>query len=212
VLAAGRADPVGASGDLAALAEDRGQPGIVRATALWLAAQGADAGLAARLAPLLEDADPLVRASAVGVQRAAAPTDRVQRLVGLLGDPVRSVRIEAAKQMVDAPIARMPPAIEESYRRAMTDWQVSLGNRMDFPETHLVLGGVALTTRNLPAAEGAFREVVRLDPQRADAWAMLVRIAAVAQGPEAARAVLAEALAVLPGDAMLRSLEAELAP
>jgi hypothetical protein len=41
---------------------------------------------------------------------------------------------------------------------------------------------------------------------------MLVRIAAVAQGPEAARAVLAEALAVLPGDAMLRSLEADLAP
>jgi cytochrome c-type biogenesis protein CcmH/NrfG len=128
-----------------------------------------------------------------------------------MGDPVRSVRIEAAKQMVDAPIARMPPAIEADFAGAMADWRASLGNRMDFPETHLVLGGVALTMRNLPAAEAAFAEVTRLDPQRADAWAMRVRIAAAAQGPEAARAVLAEALTVLPEDATLRQFESELA-
>lgn len=212
VLARGRADPVAAGGDLAALAEDASQPGIVRATALWLAAQGADPALAERLAPLLRHDDPLVRASAIHVQRAAPPTDRVQRLVSLLGDPVRSVRIEAAKQMVDAPIARMPPAIEADFTGAMSDWQAGLGNRMDFPETHLVLGGVALTMRNLPAAEGAFREVTRLDPQRADAWAVLVRIAAAGRGPEAAREVLAEALAVLPDDVTLRQYEAELAP
>jgi predicted CXXCH cytochrome family protein len=211
VLAAGRGDPIAAGGDLAVLAEDPAQPGIVRATALWLAAQGADAAMADRLAPLLEDADPLVRASAVAVQRAASPQTRVPRLVPLLGDPMLSVRIEAAKQMVDAPIARMPPAIEEDYRRAMADWRASLGNRMDFPETHLVLGGVALTMRNIPAAEAAFGEVTRLDPQRAEAWVMRVRIAAAARGPEAARALLAEALAVLPEDATLRRFESELA-
>jgi cytochrome c-type biogenesis protein CcmH/NrfG len=83
---------------------------------------------------------------------------------------------------------------------------------MDFPETHLVLGGVALTTRNLPAAAGAFREVTRLDPQRADAWVMLVRIADAAEGPEAARAVLAEALAAVPDDPTLRQLQRDLAP
>jgi hypothetical protein len=169
-------------------------------------------GLANRLAPLLDDPDPLVRASAVGMQRGASPTERVQRIVGLLGDPVRSVRIEAAKQLVDAPIARMPAAIEASYRRAMADWQGALGNRMDFPETHLVLGGVALTMRNLPAAAGAFREVTRLDPQRADAWVMLVRIAEVAEGPNAARAVLAEALAAVPDDPTLLQMQGDLAP
>ncbi len=212
VLAAGRSDPVVAGGELASLASDGSQPGIVRATALWLAAQGADPALAERLAPLLEDADPLVRASAVQVQRAAAPTDRVQRLLPLLSDPVRSVRIEAAKQMVDAPIARMPPAIEDDYRRAMNDWRAALGTRMDFPETHLVLGGVALATRNIPAAEGAFREVTRLDPQRGEAWVMLVRIAAATRGAEVARQVLSEALAALPDDATLRLLKDELAP
>jgi cytochrome c-type biogenesis protein CcmH/NrfG len=198
--------------DLAELSENTAQPGIVRATALWLAAQGADAALATRLEPLLSDPDPLVRASAIAVQRAAPPQERVPRLVALLGDPMRSVRIEAAKQMVDAPIARMPTAIEDDYRQAMTDWQTSLGNRMDFPETHLVLGGVALTMRNIAAAEGAFREVTQLDPQQTEAWIMRVRIAAAAQGEDAARAVLAEALAAVPDDPTLLQFKAELTP
>jgi hypothetical protein len=212
VLAAGRADPAAAAGDLAALAEDAAQPGIVRATALWLAAQGAGPAEAERLAPLLEDADPLVRASAVQIQRAALPTDRVPRLLPLLADPVLSVRIEAAKQMLDAPIARMPAATEAAFRRAMSEWQASLGNRMDFPETHLVLGGTALSLRNLPAAEAAFAEVTRLDPQQAEAWIMRVRLAAAARGPEAAREVLAEALARLPENPTLLGFAAELAP
>ncbi len=212
VLAAGRADPFAATWDLAALAEDSGQPGIARATALWLAAQGADAAVADRLAPLLGDPDPLVRASAIAVQRGAPPEARVGRLVPLLGDPMRSVRIEAAKQLLDAPIARMPPAIEADHARAMGDWRASLGNRMDFPETHLVLGGVALTMRNLPAAAAAFAEVTRLDPQQAQAWVMRVRIAAAGEGAEAARAVLAEALAAVPDDAALRGLAEELGP
>ncbi|MCZ0962358.1 multiheme c-type cytochrome [Paracoccus benzoatiresistens] len=211
VLAWGRADPIAAGGDLGTLAGDSSHPGIVRATALWLAAQGADAALAGRLAPLLEDADPLVRAFAVQVQRAAPPTERVSRLVPLLSDPMLSVRIEAAKQMVDAPIARLPPAMEKAYRRAMGDWQAALGTRMDFPETHMVLGSVALATRNIPAAESAFREVTRLDPQRAEAWIMLVRLAAATSGDEAARQVLTEALAAVPKDRTLRGFEAELA-
>jgi uncharacterized protein HemY len=83
---------------------------------------------------------------------------------------------------------------------------------MDFPETHLVLGGIALTMRNIDAAEGAFREVTRLDPQQTEAWIMRVRIAAAARGAEAARAVLDEALAAVPENPTLLQYKAELAP
>ena len=114
--------------------------------------------------------------------------------------------------MIDAPIARMPPAIAQDFARAMADWQGAMSNRMDFPETHLVLGGVALTMRNAPAAAAAFREATRLDPQSPDAWVMLVRIAAAVEGPEAARRVLSEALGRIPDDPTLRSFEADLAP
>ena len=211
VLTRGRADPGATSGDLATLAEDLDQSGIVRATALWLAAQAADPAVATRLEPLLDDPDPLVRAGAIQVQRGAPPTERVPRVVARLSDPMKSVRIEAAKQMLDAPLARMPPAIEADFQQAMTDWRTAMSNRMDFPETHLVLGGVALTLRNLPAAEAAFRDVVRLDPQRADAWVMLVRIAAATDGAEAASDVLAEALAAVPDNAILLGFRSELA-
>jgi predicted CXXCH cytochrome family protein len=210
-LARGRADPVGAADDVAELAADSSQPAIVRATALWLLqGNGDDAELATRVAPLLADPDPLVRAAAAGAQRAAPPQERVLRLVELLNDPVLSVRMTAAREMLDAPVARLPQAMAADLGATMAEWQAALANRLDFPETHLQLGGMALTMRNLPAAEGAFREVVRLDPQQIEAWVMLARIAATMQGVAATRAVLDQALAANPKDETLHQLKAEL--
>lgn len=65
---------------------------------------------------------------------------------------------------------------------------------------------MALTLRNAQAAEQAFREVVTLDPQRAEAWPMLVQLAQINRGPEAARVVLQEALDRLPDDPNLLQL------
>lgn len=202
-LAAGRADAVSAAGDLADLAGDRSQPAIVRATAMWLLEQANSESTAERLAPVLGDSDPLLRAAAAGVQRTASPQDRVQRLIGLLGDPVRTVRIAAARQLLGAPIAYLPETTAASMQAAMNEWQATLTSRLDFPETHLQLAGIALTMRNFPAAAGAFREVVALDPQRVDAWSMLIRIAAATEGEVAARRVLDRALAANPHDATL---------
>ena len=213
-LARGRTDPRAGRDGLVELATDPAQPGIVRATALWLIAQAADPDTATQMAPLLEDPEPLVRAAALQIQRAAAPHEGVPRVLPLLSDPYRSVRIEAAKQMIAAPIARMPASVAERIAAAMGEWQDAMSNRLDFPETHLVLGGMAAAMRNIPAAESAFREAVHLDPQRTEAWAMLVRIAAATRGQEAARAVLAEALAASPKNETLLRLaeEVEAAP
>ena len=70
-------------------------------------------------------------------------------------------------------------------KTAMGKLQHSLHARTDFPETHMVIGGVALTQRNLPAASSAFRHAVEMDPQLVEAWLMLARIQA-AQGDRAA--------------------------
>jgi len=209
-LARGRADPNAAAGDLSALAADGGQPGIVRATALWLLEQSDDADSAHRLAPLLSDPDPLIRAAAAGQQRSAPAQARVLRLVGLLDDPVRSVRIAAARALLDAPVARFPGPIAADFSAAMGEWQAAMTSRMDFPETHLQLAGVSLTLRNMAAAERAFAEVVRLNPQRQEAWVMRVRIAAATEGPERARDIVNAALAVLPDDLTLLGFKAEL--
>lgn len=205
-LAAGRADPVAASGDLVSLALNADQPGIARATALWLLEQGGSPETAKAVAPLLADPDPTVRAAAVGAQRTAPDQDKVLRLLDLLEDPRKEVRIAAAKAFLTSQIARMPPRNQAALDAAMAEWQSSIRNRLDFPETHLQLGGTALMMRNPAAASQAFREVVRLDPQRVDAWVMLVRIAAATEGPAATQAVLREALIRNPDAPELRQM------
>jgi predicted CXXCH cytochrome family protein len=114
-LARGRADAVAAAGDLADTAADDGQPGIVRATALWLLEQANSASTAERLAPLLTDPDPLVRAAAASLQRTAPPQERLPRIARLLDDPVRSVRIAAARAMLGAPMVRLPAGTEAVF-------------------------------------------------------------------------------------------------
>jgi hypothetical protein len=210
VLARGRDNPVAAAGDLADLAADESQAGLVRATALWLLENANSPATAERLAPLMQDPDPLVRAGAVSLQRSAPPMESVPRILGRLADPSRTVRIATAKAMLGAPIARLPRQAQANLNEATAEWRRSMASRMDFPETHLQLGGWALVMRNVPAAVQAFRGAVTLDPQSADAWVMLVRLAAATEGANAARDVLDEALAVLPGNETLRSFEAEL--
>lgn len=209
VISRARRNPGSNMPALMELAEDTQKPAIVRATALDLMVGMRDQALLARGAELMKDEDPLVRAAAVSLQRGAAPVERVQRLVPALSDPVRLVRLAAAREFLNAPIARMPPGLQSSFRQAMVEWRSSLTAKADFPETHLVLGGAALVMRNLGAAEAAFREVVELDPQRTDAWSMIVRILAETGKREAAEKAVDEALAINPDDERLKTLKGQ---
>ncbi|PCH74920.1 MAG: hypothetical protein COC12_02740 [Rhodobacteraceae bacterium] len=206
VLAAGRAAPDKVSGDLLTLAPNEDQPGIVRATALNLLQSQTNPQLAEATAPLLRNADPLIRANAAPLQRGVDVQTRLTRLMPLLSDKMRSVRIATAKQLLDTPPDQLARSQGVMVNAAMGDWQKSLGNKLDFPETHLVMGGTALTLRNFPAALQAFQEVVRLDPQRADAWVMLARLTDALDGPEAAGRVLRRAVDKVPDDPGLMRL------
>jgi len=210
VLAQGRQSPAAAALDLVALAQDTALPGIVRATALWMLKETRDPSMADRVEGLLDDPDPLVRSQAVSLQTIANAQDRVLRATAALDDPVRSVRTEAAKAMIGAPVARLPGNLQADLQRAIRDWQTALGNRADFPETHIVLAGIGLTTRDFAFAERSFREAVRLDPQRSDAWVMLIRLAEATRGTESAQAVALEALEANPGDLTILDFAAAL--
>ncbi len=106
----------------------------------------------------------------------------------------------------DAPVARLPTRIAEAARNATGEWRASLLAKADFPETHMAIGGAALVLRNPRAAENAFRETVRLDPQRVEAWVMIVRILAATGDLDGARVALDDALAANPSSEALRSL------
>jgi tetratricopeptide (TPR) repeat protein len=189
-----------------ALAQQADAAGIVRATAIEMLALAPVPALASEGVALLADPDPLVRAAAVGLQRGAEPEARMARLLPALGDPVRAVRIAAAKATLDATESGQDPEAV-ALRRARAEWRAALASRTDFPETHLQIGGAALTLRDWDGAVAAFGEAVSLDPQLVDGWTMIVRILA-ATGKEAeARSALGAALAANPGNPALMSLQ-----
>jgi predicted CXXCH cytochrome family protein len=195
-LAAARAAPEAEVQNLLALAEWDG-PGIVRATALDLLGRAAHAPSAARVAALFADPDPLVRAAAAGALRGVPPAGRLPLLQPALADPVAAVRIAAAKALLDA--APQPGTAEgDALLAAFREWQTSLGTRLDFPETHLQIGGAALTMRNWPVALQAFAEAVALDPQQEAAWSMILRLNDALGDRAAAAEAFAEAMAANP--------------
>ncbi len=210
VIAQGRNDLAGSAQDLAALAEYTALPGIARATALEMLHTAATPELATRLAPLLEDPDALVRAAAVGVQRAAPITEGPSRLAGLLADPVKTVRIAAAREFLSYQIARMPDSMGQDLGTAMGEWRQSLMAKADFPETHLVIGGIGLTTRRMDSALGAFGEAVALDPQLEQAWIMMIRIHSALGNRQAAIDTADRAIAANPESIPLSLLRADL--
>jgi Cytochrome c554 and c-prime/Doubled CXXCH motif (Paired_CXXCH_1) len=209
VFAAARLETGGDNEGLIALAEYTALPGITRASALEMLRNSASEAIAARAAPLIMDPDPLVRAAAVALQRRAAPRDRVQRIVGSFEDPVKLVRIAAAREFLDAPVARLPDRIDKAARISTDEWRASLFIKTDFPETNMVIGGMQLVLRNVDGAEQAFREAVQLDPQLVRAWVMIARIRVAIDDMGGARMVLDEALAANPNSEFLQSLRME---
>ena len=209
-FAAARRNPQAINEELLTIAEDNDAAGIVRATALDLLSPVADPGTAARAAMLLRDADPLVRLAAVPVQRGAEESDRVKRLVPVLNDPRKAVRIAAAREFLDAPLSNLSSDSIDVVQNAMREWQASLLAKTDFPETHMAIGGAALVQRNTQAAEHAFREAVRLDPQLVQGWIMIARILAVTGDADDALNALDEALVANPSDQNLTSLRDQL--
>ncbi|MEO9780534.1 MAG: multiheme c-type cytochrome [Sedimentitalea sp.] len=210
VIAPARQNPAGQIEGLIGIVEHGDLPGIVRASALDLLAQASTPEIAARMVPVLSDPDPLVRAAAIPVQRAAGQTDILSRIVDLLSDPVKSVRIAAAREFLALRVAHMPDSYTKALNSAMTEWQRALYANADFPEIQMVLAGIGLTTRNMPAALGAFGEAVEMDPQLVQAWTMMVRIHAALGDRDAALETVDRAIAANPDDVSLGLMRADL--
>ena len=188
---------------LMALADDKTAPTIARATALDLLRAHDRADIAKKMAPHLEDPTAIVRAAAVSLQRSAPAPARTQRLVGLLEDPVSSVRISVARVMLGLRGVRFPPKVARNIQSVMAEYRQSLSAKADFPEIQMVIGGTAMVLRNPRAAERAFGEAVRMDPQLVQAWQTRARILAASQNAAAAEQILKEAIGYNPSEGEL---------
>lgn len=209
-FAAARAGTPISRPDLLRMAHHDAFPAIVRANALDLLAQYSDAELAEETVTLLEDTSPLVRSGALRLQQGAGEPERSERILKGLADPVKSVRIAAARQALSLDPRLLPADAAPTVRSASSEWQSTLAAKADFPEAHLTLGGTALGMRNLAAAKAAFSEAVALDPQLVEAWGLLVRIHLAENDLAEAERTLQRALSLVLNDPELLDLKERL--
>jgi predicted CXXCH cytochrome family protein len=200
-LHAARAGKVEAAELLRRVVEDPEQPAIVRATATGLLSTV----LTPALVPLVEkaarDPEPLVRRAAAGTLDALDSRTRARVGAPLIGDSIRTVRLEAAPAMAGLPPGLLTPEQSNALDRAIAEYRASQAFNADRPESHLNLGNLDRRSGRPAEAEADYRRAIALDSTFVPARVNLADVLA-SRGDEAAcERELRSALVLEPGNA-----------
>jgi tetratricopeptide (TPR) repeat protein len=154
----------GAQQALVAVAQNRELSGYVRASAIRRLARYASPATLPAIRVALGDADALVRAAAVGALSGTDAGLRAQLLPALLADPVRLVRMDAARALAGEPEARLSPADRVRFAAALDEYVAAERFNADRPEGRANLGNLHAAQGRAEQAEAAFRAALALDP------------------------------------------------
>lgn len=200
-LHAGRRRAPGAATDLATLALDSAEPALVRATALALLGGQLDTASLGALQAGLRDTAPLLRMAAAGAAEGLPPRLLGAAVAPLLADPVRAVRIEAARVL--APLAGAGALAGREWEAALAEYRQAQQANADRPEARVNLGVLDRQLGDLAAAEREYRAASALSPFFVPAYVNLADLYRE-QGREAeALDVLQRGLARIPESADL---------
>ena len=198
VFAAARRGAAESAQALAALAGDAAQPGIVRATAIDLLRGDAAAGIDPRIAAT-HDADAELRAAAAASLEVLPASLRVPTLAPLLRDPLRAVRIAAARSLASLPHAQFDPATRPAFDAALAEYVAAQKVALDMPGPNLNLGALYSITGRDAEAEAAYRAALKIDPDFTPARANLAQFYAERGRLPDAEQVLRDGLQRQPG-------------
>ena len=203
-LHAGRVGAVDAERQLDRLILDRSQPAIARASALPLLMPYASPASEPAIKAAIRDPDPLVRAAAPRALPGSPPPRFVDAAAPLLGDPVRAVRIEAARALAGTDLLSLTPEQQTAFVKAIAELVASEMVDADRPEAHLNLGLLDLRRRELPEAESEYRTALRLDPNFVPALVNLADLDRARGMDDEGAELLRKAMAIEPDNADVR--------
>ena len=163
VLAAGHLGSTDAEIRLVKLARDKKQTPIVRATALDLLQHYGMEGIAVMMNTLIDD-DPLVRTAAVGGLDRLSPGERPEWVAPLLNDPIRTVRIEAARVLTSIPQDALNKKQKLSFEAALAEYIESQEVHADRASAQLNLGIIYSNIGKTDLAEKAYQNAIHLAP------------------------------------------------
>ena len=197
-LHAGRRAVLGAGNALAAVIADPAQPAIARATALTLLPGDASPRSIDALRAGLADANPLVRTAALRPLSFFPPPQRLAAAGRLLDDPIRGVRIEAARTLAGIPWQQADPETRKAFDRAGRELVAAELASAERPESHLNLGVFYAEQRRFSEAMAAYRTAMRLEPSFVAAYVNLADLYRFQGNEGEAEAVLRRALDTVP--------------
>jgi predicted CXXCH cytochrome family protein len=192
----------GAAGLLARIANDGAQPAIVRASAI-ARSSGLDPPLAGiDLRRALSDPDPLLRAAAAEAIAASDANPWLTALVPLLRDPVRGVRIEAARALAGPAELRLSQSDRESFRRALDEYIAVQTYNADRGEAHMNLALLEIRRGNTLLADDHLARAVAVDPGFVPAYVQRADLYRARRDEPAAERILREAVGRNPMSAL----------
>ncbi|MFC1680686.1 tetratricopeptide repeat protein [Pseudomonadota bacterium] len=203
-LQAARTGSLDAQQKLLALADDREQPSIARATAAAMLGPYLSPTTVQTLAVLLRDSDPLVRVNAISALDGADPRLKVQMLPRLLEDPYLMVRIEVAQAMADIPGDLLSSGQRENFGRAVDEYIQVQQNNADRVESWINLGNLFQRLGNSEKALPYYQRGLELDPLFAPAYVNLADLYRAQGKDDAAARLLMEGKEKLPDAGSIR--------
>lgn len=184
--------------DLAGLALAPQLPVIARASAAsYLATNARPSQLSLQVTKnLLQETDPMLRFAAL--QTLARHSMQYQFELGfaLLTDPVRMVRIEAARLLAALPAQRLSPEQQTILHKAIQEYRQVQWLNADRPESYINLGLLEISLQQFDKAEGFYQQAIKLDANFSGAYINLADLYRIQQNDEKARQVLVAGLAL----------------
>lgn len=141
---------------------DPNQPAITRATAIELMTQYGPRGLNS-IANALYDESPVVRASALRGLENLSNEHKLQILEPLLADPVRGVRIEAARGLATIPKNDFSPASWQIFEEVLAEYKSAQFAQADHPEGYVNSGNLYVLMGQADQAEDAYHTAIIRD-------------------------------------------------
>lgn len=206
-LHAGRTGAPGAEQALTQLADDADQPAIARATALAALNRYLSPASMATVRRGLQDSDPLARLGAVQALDNLDPRLRLPLLFPLLQDPMRAIRIEAARGLAPLPpalLAQLPAARRATLDQATDEYIAAQQTNADWPEAYLNLGLLYAERGQFAQAETAYRAALKLQPRFVQAYVNLADLYRLQGQDGAGEKALRQAAALAPQDAAVQ--------
>jgi len=185
------------------IARDSQLPDLVRATAAFELQAFLSPLSGAALQVALADQSPLVRYAALGSLEALPPENRYQFAAKLLSDPVRLVRVEAARISAPALRSQLRAAEKNVLQSALQEFIDAQNVNAERPESQLNLGNMYAQTGAGVEAEKAFRKALKLDSKFVPAYANLADLYRSQGQDQFAGKILEQGLVAVPDNATL---------